>query len=195
MKYWIFALVFLSFFCDKPVIAQKEINISLHAGTEAEQKAKKQLEEILQQYDLTRWIFTQEVVIQSKVIPHSHPVLTLNTRYLGNNEGQLASFLHEQIHWFVDTDSVSTHNVIQEFRRMYPEVPVRGGEGARSEYSTYLHLMVCWLEFDALRQLVGEEKARKMLADNSFYRWIYKQVLEDGEKLEAIIRKQGMLIK
>lgn len=195
MKYWIFVLVFLSFFCDKPVVAQKEINISLHAGTESEQKAKKQLEEILQQYDLSSWIFTQEVMIQAKVIPHSHPVLTLNTRYLGNNEGQLASFLHEQIHWFVDADSVSTSKVIQEFRGMYLEVPVRGGEGARSEYSTYLHLLVCWLEFDALRQFIGEKKARTMLAESTFYRWIYKQVLEEGDRLEAVIRKHGMLIK
>ena len=39
-----------------------------------------------------------------------------------------------------------------------------GGEGARDEFSTYLHLIVCYLEFSAMKELLGEPKAREIMA-------------------------------
>ncbi len=49
--------------------------------------------------------------------------------------------------------------VIGELKQRYPEVSVGEGRGARSEFSTYLHLAVCWLERDAMIRLVGQEQA------------------------------------
>ena len=174
--------------------AQEDIHITLHSNSTYEQQGKEQLERILASYSLAKWIFTRDVLIQSRVIPHSHPVLTLNTRYIDDDNVQLATFLHEQIHWYADEDSVTTEKVIAAFRKMYPEVPVGKGEGARSEYSSYLHLLVCWLEFDALRQLLGEQTARDVLAQKTYYKWIYKQVLESGAQLEEVIRRYDMAI-
>jgi hypothetical protein len=58
------------------------IEIRLVSGTDQEQAAKKQLERVLATWDLSRWLFTRIIEIQSGVIPHSHPVLTVNTQYL-----------------------------------------------------------------------------------------------------------------
>ena len=172
------------------------ISIKLHEGTELEEKGQEQLERILENYDLEKWIFTKDVLIQSFVTPHSHPVLTLNTRYTdGDDEGQLATFLHEQIHWYADADSISTEKAINTFREMYPEVPIGDGQGARSEYSTYLHLLVCWLEYDALRQLLGEEEARTLLEKKTYYRWIYNKVLTEGKQLRDVVTRYGLEIE
>ena len=175
--------------------AQDVIHIRLHEHSQLEQKGKKQLERILDTYDLERWIFTDSVLIQSYVTPHSHPILTLNTRYTDEDKIQLATFLHEQIHWYADADSVTTEKVINTFRQMYPQVPVGEGQGARSEYSTYLHLLVCWLEFDGVRQLLGEKEARSILEEKTYYKWIYNKVLDEGGRIGAVVKDYGMVIE
>lgn len=79
-------------------------------------------------------------------------------------------------------------------RRSYPEVPVGGREGARSEFSTYLHLIVCWLELDAMVQFLGEKHALENLLQRNYYTWIYKQVVEDRHAIGEILDKCGLII-
>jgi hypothetical protein len=81
------------------------IDIRLQSGTPLEERGRDQLRRLLRTYDLHKWLFTRDVLIQSGVIPHSHPVLTLNTRYVDDDTAQLATFVHEQLHWFL-TDHV-----------------------------------------------------------------------------------------
>src|SRR5690242_10916965 len=81
------------------------IDIRLHTGTPLEERGRDQLRRLLRTYDLHKWLFTRDILIQSGVIPHSHPVLTLNTRYLVDDTAELATFVHEQLHWFL-TDHV-----------------------------------------------------------------------------------------
>ncbi len=191
-------LVLLGLFAYPPSTQAQDttsIDIALHSGTALEEKGREQLLRIVADYDLDSWIFTQNVIIQSRVIPHSHPVLTLNTQYVDDDVHQLSTFLHEQIHWFADADTIATQRVIGEFRQRYPEVPVRGGQGARSEFSTYLHLAVCWLELDAMIRLVGEQRARKILSEETHYMWIYERVLEDGEAIGDILKRHGLIIQ
>ena len=174
-----------------------EVRIALHAGTELEQRGKEQLERLLRTYDLDKWIFTHEVVIQSRVLPHSHPVLTLNTRYLDQDVHQLANFVHEQLHWFL-ADMVSEKNVeaaIVELRTMYPSVPKEPPEGARGLDSTYLHLLVCHLELQALSELLGENDARNHLATVDHYTWIYKTVLDDTDAMQSLVTRHGLVVR
>ena len=191
-------LVLLSLFAYPPSIQGQDtarIDIALHSGTALEEKGREQLQRIVADYDLDPWIFTQKVVIQSRVIPHSHPVLTLNTQYVDDDVRQLSTFLHEQIHWFADADTIATERVIGELKQRYPEVPVGEGRGARSEFSTYLHLAVCWLELDAMIRLVGEERARKILSEKTHYTWIYERVLEDGEAMGDLLKRHHLIIR
>ena len=109
------------------------IEIRLHRGTPLEERGRDQLRRLLRAYELRKWLFTRDVLIQSDVIPHSHPVLTLNTRYLDDDIAQLATFVHEQLHWFL-TDRVKrakTGAVLTELRALYPAVPTALPEGAR----------------------------------------------------------------
>jgi hypothetical protein len=141
--------------------AAPDLSIELASGTPLERQGRDQLERLVRSYDLRPWLFTRTIRIQSRVIPHSHPVLTLNTRYLDNDTAQVATFIHEQLHWLLGARSAATDSAMADLRRLYPVVPRASPEGERDEESTYLHLLVCMLEFDAVRQVFGEAAARR----------------------------------
>jgi len=200
--------VFASLRSATPVRAQS-------SGTETEiiftqqkkEGARQQLRRLLSKYDLDPWIFTREVRIEAGVDPHSHPILTLNTDFLDNDELQLSIFLHEQAHWFVGqsvppraSEDGEEKAVIQELRQMYPNAPV-------PDYNAYLHLVVAWVELDAMAELVGEEKARQLLREkvkrlvteplsevDKRYRWYNMRVLEDAEAIGKVLQKHQLII-
>ena len=74
-------------------------------------------------------------------------------------------------------------------------MPAGFPEGARNEYSTYLHLLVGYLEYRADRELLGELKAKQVMdfwaADH--YRWIYKTVLERPRDIGNIMLKYKLI--
>ena len=82
-----------------PSWSKDEIEISLKNASKSEAQTKEQLEVLLQRHDVSKWLFTRKILIEDNVIPHSHPVLTLSTRDRG--DVLLATFVHEQIHWFL----------------------------------------------------------------------------------------------
>ena len=151
---------------------------------------------MLRTYDLHKWLFTRDVLIQSGVIPHSHPVFTLNTRYVDDDTAQMATFVHEQFHWFL-TDHVErakTNAALTELRVLYPAVPTTLPEGAMGERSTYLHLIVCHLELQALTALLGEQSARQQLERWIHYTWVYRTVLTETERIGELLRRHGVVV-
>ena len=136
------------------------------------------------------------VRIDAQDIPHSHPVLTMNANYLDRDELALAVLLHEEIHWRLSARIEHAKKAIAEFRRIYPAVPSAPLEGARDEYSTYLHLIVNCLEYLALQQILGEDEARSILElwRQKRYRWIYGKVLDDTSRIRKVIRDSGLLL-
>lgn len=195
MKIVLFAILIC--LLGMPAESSEELEFQLVTGSEREKETEKQVKRLLAQYELEPWLFTRRVSIESGVIPHSHPVLTLNTRYhLGDDLGQLATFLHEQIHWYLVSDDVEEQfaNAINRLKLLYPEVPPHDELGTRSEESTYLHLLVNWLELDALRQLIGEEQARNVITTKNYYTWIYTRVLEDDERIREIVSREGLVL-
>lgn len=164
------------------------LEIQLASGTPLEQRGREQLERLLAKWDLSRWLFTRTVQIQSRVIPHSHPVLTLNTQYVDNDVAQLSTFVHEQLHWFMTRDKSVVDAAIAELERLYPTAPDALPEGANGQRSTYLHLLICLLEFDALRALLGEATARETLNGFRHYTWVYREVLERPDPIRQILR-------
>lgn len=117
-----------------PIRAQGKLDISLKNNSESESQTRERLQKILQQYDLSKWVFTRKILIEDRVIPHSHPVLTLSTRDEG--DALLATFVHEQIHWFLVEHAERAGRAKAELKAMYPKVPVGPPDGARDEEST-----------------------------------------------------------
>src|ERR1051325_322669 len=146
------SLTLIVLFLSNASSAQSQIEISLKQGSKDEQQTKAQLQRLLKTYDLAKWIFTKAVLIDEKSIPHSHPVLTLHTRHLKDDELLLSTFVHEQSHWLLTQNDKNAGEAIKELRVMFPKVPVGFPEGADDEASTYLHLIVIYLEYSADRR-------------------------------------------
>ncbi len=152
-----------------------------------------ELRALLDEHDVQRWIVTPVVRIDETQIPHSHPVLTLHSRHNGDSMHLLATFLHEQFHWWVIERGDALDAARRDLRAAFPDVPVGGSEGAGSTSSTYLHLVVCHLEVQAMTALVGSERARETLASTTHYTWIYEQVMNDP-RVEEILRRHGLMV-
>jgi hypothetical protein len=184
---------FLIFLMINIAVAQ-DLEFVLQNGSENEVKTREQLKKILKQYDLSKWIFTKKIIIDEKSIPHSHPVLTLHTRHLDNDLQLLSTFIHEQIHWFEEERKEQKAAAIKELQAAYPEAPDKLPEGSRDKYSTYLHLIVCYSEYEAMKELVGEKQATEVMQSWTHYKWIYRTILTDHKKIRSIIEKNNLKI-
>ena len=177
------------------VLPAQQIEITLKNNTAAEAQTRSQLQRLIGEHDLSKWTFTRTVQIDEKAIPHSHPVLTLHTRHIKDDELLLSTYVHEQIHWRLVQMSKETDEAIKELRVMFPKVPSGGREGARDEGSTYLHLLVIYLEYRADRELMGELKAKQVMEfwAGDHYTWIYRTVLERTRDIGGIAFKYNLV--
>src|SRR5689334_6855142 len=141
---------------------QPEISIATAHDSEGENRTREQLGRILRSYDLDKWIFTRSVVIDERAIPHSHPILTLHTRHIGSDQQLLSTFVHEEIHWHLVAKAQQTDSAMRELMKIYPSVPSGGKEGARDTESSYRHLIVSYLEFQAMKELIGDAPAQEL---------------------------------
>lgn len=168
-------------------------------ATEAEEAGREQIRRLLARYDLDPWIFTETVRISAGTEPHSMPVLTLNTDNLDNDLRQLSIFLHEQAHWHVAL-APGREAAIADLRAAYPDAPADSDR-------LYQHLLVAWIELDALVQLLGEEAARSVMREkvaalaqglaaevSEQWRWYNHLVLDETATIGAVVARGDLLI-
>jgi hypothetical protein len=171
---------------------QPPIEYTFEHNSAAEQATADQLRRALRKFDVSKWLYTHRIHIDERAIPHSHPVLTLHTRHNGDENALLATFLHEQFHW-LEEGNPQFRAAMDAYAKLYPDAPSRGPEGARDLESTYRHLLVCDLELQVMTHLVGADAARRTLAANRHYTWIYARVLADSN-VRAIARTHGFIL-
>lgn len=172
------------------------IDIELdHAEREAV-RIRELLSALRVRHDLARFEFTRHVRIVPAGPTHSHPILTLGTRFAENEDLLLSTYLHEQMHWYLwrlgghDYDPVAPF--FDELVRRYPKAPTKLPEGARNYEQTYVHLVVCWLEVAAMSELIGRERAIAVADTQWGYRWIYRTVIADAAPLGQLYEANGI---
>jgi len=170
--------------------------ITLVNGTLREQQTKDQLMHVFEQYNLEKWLYTERIQIEGNVIPHSHPVLTLNTQYSNYTQALIATYIHEQIHWFVllIEKAESAYTAMGIFRHMYPGLPVGLPDGCGDDWSNLLHIEVNYLEYRGLTELFGSEAARQGIVRKEYYKKIYELILRETEKVGEMIAHHGLLL-
>ena len=193
---WLLTMIFLS----STGIAQSnslKLEVTLKHMDDRERQTEQQLRRLISSYDLSKWVFTRIIAIESgyNVIPHSHPVLTLSTRHLKDDELLLSTFVHEQLHWYLGYKSKETEAAYKELTAMFPKVPVGFPEGGNNEESTYKHILVCYLEYQAVKELLGELRAKQIMEfwSTDHYTWIYKTVVEREREIGSLLRKHKLL--
>lgn len=163
--------------------------IGLANGSEAEAVMATELRALMRRHNLEPWILTRRVLINENQISHSHPILTISTGHLGKELELLSTFVHEQLHWLEEEPWRDDFwAAMRDFEALFPDVPSSADGGARDDRSTYRHLLVCDMEYQALTALVGEVAARKTLAGITHYEWIYEKVLNDPRVREVAVR-------
>lgn len=174
---------------------QANLEITLKQNTPDEARTRDQLRRLLATYDLSPWIYTTSIVIDERAIPFSHPVLTLHTRHAKDDELLLSTFVHEQFHWFLAGRREATEMAIADLRKLFPTVPAGGTAGARDEYSTYLHLLVCYLEQQADVRVLGELKTKQVMAfwATDHYTWVYETVIGRSREIGQIMRERKLI--
>jgi hypothetical protein len=175
--------------------AQANLEITLKQGTADEARTRDQLRRLLATYDVSPWIYTTSIVIDERAIPFSHPVLTLHTRHAKDDDLLLSSFVHEQFHWFLVERHESVELAIADLRKLFPTVPAGGTAGARDEYSTYLHLLVCYLEQQADIRLLGELRTKEIMDfwATDHYTWVYQTVIARPREIGQIMRDRKLM--
>jgi hypothetical protein len=182
------ALLFLSI----AVFAADAIDIQTSRHSARELQEKLELEQLLKKYDVSKYTFTRTVVIEERAMNHAFPVLTLNVHFLGSDDELLSSFLHEQLHWYLAQHRLAMEDAVRQLKSMYPRAPVGLPEGADTEYSTYGHLVDCYLEIQADRELIGRERTDRVIKNKPWYTWIYKTILQDEDRIAALVKAERL---
>jgi hypothetical protein len=165
------------------------LRIRLRHDSAREQGTAAALERVMTTYDLEGLVITRDVEIDETGRPHSHPDLTLTTQYEHDEHRLLAEFVHEQLHWFEETHGDQRDIAIARTKELYPSVPSDPPEAADDENSTRLHLLVCYLEYQALKCLIGAHAAHETIdaLSRHHYRWVYRTVLQDEAAIGRLI--------
>jgi len=169
------------------------IQLAHHSGREMQ--TAQALKQILASYDLKKYLFTRDVVIEERGMNHAFPRLTLNVRFADSPDELLSSFVHEQLHWHLRERDAEQKAAIAELRQMYPNAPVGLPEAAETAYSTYGHLVDCYLEIQADRELLGPQRADEVIRNKPWYTWIYKTVLRDEARIRGVVEEHGLEVK
>ena len=178
------------------MVDEPEITIDLAAARRGAERVHGMLLDLRTRFDLAPYEYCRRVRIAPTEIPYSHPQITLNS-FVRDDLGLLSMYLHEQMHWYVTWFShayVARWRVLfEQLGRRYPDPPAADAGGANDGFSTRLHLIVNWLEIDAVSRYIGRERVVSHVRSLHFYRWIYGTVIEDREWLEALYREQELL--
>ncbi len=126
-------------------------------------------------------VFTEQVVIEAGVIPHSHPILTINTR-LNDEKLLLQVLVHEQFHWYVQNHPRYDECILY-LKSKYED------DGEHNKSGTYPnsyweHIIVCFNTRNYLSGILSLEDLN----------WIYEQ-WQAYPTLENLIVQRYEMVK
>ncbi len=173
-----------------------QIDIDLCTAQRASESVKSQLLALRQEYDLGQFEYTTTVRIAPGEILHSHPVLTLNT-IPKSPDALICAYLHEQMHWyenwFAATHAIEWSAIHAALRNRFPTIPIAFPEGATTEDSSYLHLVVNWLEIEAAAFVLPRETVTGIAAKSFVYSGLYRLVIDHWDDLDDLYRATGLV--
>jgi hypothetical protein len=80
-------------------------------------------------------------------------------------------------------------------KSQFPDAPSDKNGGAKDDYSTYLHLGVCYYEFKEAERLLGSTEAKRIFEKSDVYKRVRKQVLEKSDLIENGLKATDLVWK
>jgi hypothetical protein len=168
------------------------LNIKTKHGLLIEEQRKEQMERLAKQYDLKKYTITWDIVIEQGAMNHSYPVLTLNPRFLDNDDLALSAYIHEQGHWvLMERHRGDNPRLFADLQGAFPTLEIQPPAGDGEVHSSYFHIAVCMLEWQGMEELVGPERARKLVEwkQGDHYKGIYSIVLNQRRQVENVLNR------
>jgi len=172
-----------------------KLNITLEHNSTGEQKRKEQIERLAEQYDLSKYTITRDIIIDQQAVNHSSPVLTQNLRFLDNDDRALSAYVHEQAHWLLmERHRGQAREILPELIRMYPNIEIAPPYGDGNQGTSYLHLVVLMLEWQALEDVIGVDRARAVMEfkRQDHYKALYATVMDHRQQMESFLKRYGV---
>lgn len=178
---------------DKIIIETKN-NLS------EEIRVKEILEKALAKYPYP--VFTDRVIIEREVIPHSHPVLTIGVWPWINRFSDLTPiifeiFIHEQFHWFLvklDREGRWEKGLAYLKEHYQPLGDNYRPKEHNKDWIFWAELATCFNTMNYLRQVLGKDDYDSIYnrCKNRPYPKTEKFIEENFEKLRADLEKYGL---
>lgn len=172
-----------------------QLHIKTKHGNALEEQRKEQIERLAREYNLKKFTITRDIVVEQGAMNHSAPVLTLNLRFLDNDDRALSAYVHEQAHWvLMERHRRDMGSLYDDLKRLFPNLPVEPPQGDGAERSTYIHVAVIMLEWQAMEELAGPERARKVMEfkQGDHYTAIYEAVLQNRTEVEKVLHRYNI---
>ncbi len=152
---------------------------------------KQNLLHLAQVYDLTPFLYTKKVVICAEPKPTARTVLVLGTEEAAAPKRLLATFLEQELDWWLRTQLPSTARALKELQKVFPNVPKAQARGAHRE------LLLNYLKLRALEYYLGHSEARTLMVELSKKtkppRWATAQVLRKHTSVGSIAERAGLV--
>ncbi|MFC3095433.1 hypothetical protein DRW07_09040 [Alteromonas sediminis] len=196
--FWVDASIIEQFRNRSHSELRPKVNITTANGSSNELKVKSDLEYLHKQYDLTPYLYTKKIQVDEKArAPYSHPVLTMSTQpeYISSKTKLLSSYLHEQFHWHVVMNGKPEKEAFRSrIKEFFPNIQIGHPFGSSDAGGTLSHIIVCYLEYIALSELIGEKKALENISTNGYYTLVYDTVIDQDnrEVLDALLVEFGL---
>ena len=172
-----------------------QLHIKTKHGNALEEQRKEQIERLAREYNLKKFTITRDIVVEQGAMNHSAPVLTLNLRFLDNDDRALSAYVHEQAHWvLMERHRRDMGSLYDDLKRLFPNLPAEPPQGDGAERSTYIHVAVIMLEWQAMEELAGPERARKVMEfkQGDHYTAIYEAVLQNRTEVEKVLHRYNI---
>ena len=192
MKHLLFAILLIPVFA---LAKTPKLSITLQHNSTGEQQRKEQIERLANQYDLSKYTITRDIVVDERAANHSAPVLTQNLRFLDNDDRALSAYVHEQAHWLLmSRHRGQAREMLPELIRMYPNMSIAPPQGDGNEGTSYIHLVVLMLEWQALEDLVGVDRARTVMEfkRQDHYKALYATVMDNRRQMETFLKRYAV---
>lgn len=176
-------------FCETP-----KLNLKLAHRAPCEERTMIQVQQLAKQYDLKKFTITRDILIEQGAMAHAKPVLTMNCRFLDNDDRALSQYVHEQGHWVLGRREGELRPLYLALTSAFPHIPTEYPKGGFGERDSYFHLAVILLEWQAMEALVGEKRALAEMKwkQGDHYTELYRAVLENRAVVEKILKENDV---
>lgn len=135
------------------------------------------LKSLQEKYDMPT--FTEKVIVEKGSIPHSHPVLTLNTR-TQDELVILKTLVHEQFHWYAH-EHPRELECINYLKTKYKDDGEHNKSGKYPD-SYWGHIIVCFNTRNYLSKILQKDQIKYVYEQWQSYPTLEKEIADNFEE-------------